>query len=570
MAIYFSLILILRLSRPALLTISGQSSHLIEPLDGQFSSDAEMLMSPSKKSEPSMILGFGAWNLLDPSFGANILILAVIMSLVAIFLILSGSALAFNCSIKPIYIDAHYREVHGTEIFEYGNFIGVGTPSQNQSSWASLSRNETSVADINFCQHSNLTDCAISTNGFYEMNRSSSWTKDKTYRSQDLQSPFASSDIVHGFDGLDLFTHFFQTSPAKSTRITDMPIEVILGGSAEPGIVGLGPNSTLLTRIFDMGLSASHAYSFYVGTGFKRATGDINGSITFGGFDSGRFIEPVHNFTLNHSLASGLGVTVSDIILDDPSGSIHNLSLLGDLSDGMGEMSFDAEITTDQYPMSLPYEVTQAFINALGAVPSDNIDGSLRVTKPFNGTMNITLSHGFRNMTRPLTISLPSQVVSNISGISPIAQRQKDDKSSFVLGASYLSEVYLMVNYDDDTFHLAQVDQEAPYIIPKTWCPHTVPKAYVLPNHTFATRGLIGAVLGGVIGGTALLTLIAMIFITRRRVKQYRARTNSINKGKSKFKGVSFDMIEDGESLVDSPQSPSKRGWMYTLGRSQR
>lgn len=62
----------------------------------------------------------------------------------------------------------HYREVHGTDHFEWGSFLGVGVPSQNQSLWPSITQNETSVADINFCSNSSLADCEDSTNGFFE------------------------------------------------------------------------------------------------------------------------------------------------------------------------------------------------------------------------------------------------------------------------------------------------------------------------------------------------------------------------------------------------------------------
>lgn len=83
--------------------------------------------------------------------------------------------LAANCSLPPVYNDIHKRVVHGSDTFQYGSFIGVGTPSQNQSIFVSLRLNETSFASSNFCQHSNLTDCQISTGGSVDYNQSTTY-----------------------------------------------------------------------------------------------------------------------------------------------------------------------------------------------------------------------------------------------------------------------------------------------------------------------------------------------------------------------------------------------------------
>jgi hypothetical protein len=79
-----------------------------------------------------------------------------------------------SCSGKhPIYVDIHDRAVDGaTEEFQYGSFIGVAVPYQNQSLWPSLRRNETSFAAKDFCRNSNLTDCINNTGGTVDFNAS--------------------------------------------------------------------------------------------------------------------------------------------------------------------------------------------------------------------------------------------------------------------------------------------------------------------------------------------------------------------------------------------------------------
>lgn len=94
------------------------------------------------------------------------------------FLVLAGllpGSLAFNCSVPPIYVDIHNRVVHGTNIFQWGSFMGVGSPDQNQSLFPSLRQNETSVADISYCDHSDLANCDVSTGGNFDPSQSTSY-----------------------------------------------------------------------------------------------------------------------------------------------------------------------------------------------------------------------------------------------------------------------------------------------------------------------------------------------------------------------------------------------------------
>ena len=94
-----------------------------------------------------------------------------------LFASLVKSLLAANCSIAPIYVDIHKRVVHGSNQEQYGSFIGVGNPFQNQSIWPSLRRNETSFASAGFCSSSNLTNCLDSTGGNVDYNASTSYVE---------------------------------------------------------------------------------------------------------------------------------------------------------------------------------------------------------------------------------------------------------------------------------------------------------------------------------------------------------------------------------------------------------
>jgi len=83
--------------------------------------------------------------------------------------VLTQLAAAFNCSIEPLYVDIHKRAVHGTPVFQWGSFIGIGSPAQNQSVWPSLTQNETTFAGSNFCASSNVTNCPDATGGHFNI-----------------------------------------------------------------------------------------------------------------------------------------------------------------------------------------------------------------------------------------------------------------------------------------------------------------------------------------------------------------------------------------------------------------
>ena len=104
--------------------------------------------------------------------------LALFVSATVLF---AQSTVAFNCSLKPIYVDIHKRAVHDSPIFQYGSFIGVGTgetasatSAQNHSLWPSLSQNHMSFSAHSYCDNSTLANCEESTGGFFSSDQSTS------------------------------------------------------------------------------------------------------------------------------------------------------------------------------------------------------------------------------------------------------------------------------------------------------------------------------------------------------------------------------------------------------------
>lgn len=341
-----------------------------------------------------------------------------------------------------------------------------------------------------------------------------------------------------GYDVLHFFTHYIVTSPAWVHNVSDTPIRVLTSGDQTPGMLGLGPKSSAIQRLYDVGLIASRTVSLFLGTSFQRAGGFWNGSITFGGYDASRFQGKVYEYDMNLQSGNPFQVRVANITLDDPTGLQRNVQLVTD--------EFDAQISTDQYDFTLPSEVTSAFARAVAADPTVPLNGSLQATKPFNGTMTIALTNGF-------SVSLPAEVVTNTSGITPVAASTSNTSSIPVLGGAWLSAVYLMADYETSVFYLAQSVQKEAWIEPRAFCPGDTPEEYEPPHvSSFIRHGLAGALVGAIIGG-GFVGFVAFFFIARwkyRRDERKEKKNVRFFDGERGGVGIEEFEIEDGASLV--------------------
>jgi hypothetical protein len=359
-----------------------------------------------------------------------------------------------------------------------------------------------------------------------------------------------------------LYTHYFETDPASATTCHQFP-HMVLSNSTSPdtsffgpaGVLGLGQLSTNLAQLTANNIITSKSFGLYLGAGYDRAGGVVNGSITYGGYDSGRFINPVHNYTLAPAVSSRtqspLQVHVSQITLDFP-------NLGGDRINLINDTGFTADISTSQYALSLPQGITAAFASALSAAPANNADDTLRLSRPYVGNMTITLSDGFQ-------VSFPPEWVANVSSVTPIAATPSD---TYTLGAAFLQYVYLAVNYDSNppAFHLARAVPKNAYVMPKPLCPNVAPVAYEQPQlNAFTKGGLVGAAVGGVIGGSAL-TILAWVVI------QHYLRRRALKKRSVRFaagKAVEMDDMEEVEPVAYSPvktnNKASERGQRFVF-----
>lgn len=275
---------------------------------------------------------------------------------------------------------------------------------------------------------------------------------------------------------------------------------------------------------------AGKTYSLYIGQGFDRAGGRVNGSNVFGGYDSGRFTGEPHRYSMNDNNINPMSVRIKDIVITHTEGggdqSLFNTTDFPDMKSA--PQAFEAQITTEQFPLSLPYQITQNFIKAASA-QQDNYwgDNSLKAAASFNATLSIVLEDGF-------TVTFPPEVLRNYTNITPIQDREVNSNAPFLLGSAFLGQVYLMADYDSSTFFLAPAVQKNNMVMPVTFCPKSTPSPYERPKQNeWQRQGLIGAVIGGVFGGIGCLAALYCLYISwlrksdERRLKRDLARNEA-------------------------------------------
>lgn len=379
------------------------------------------------------------------------------------------------------------------------------------------------------------------------LKKTSRYSSAASYQRRDELGSIPATIVESAFDTLNLFTHYFDPSPPNLTTVSKFPITVLSNYSAATtpwfgpaGLVGLGPSSTLLRHLYDLNLISSRSFGLYMGTAYDQSNGAINGSLTLGGYDSGRFEGDVYNFTIvdpnpdaDHSTFK---VLVTQMTLDTGNGSKSELL-----------DRFDAYITTSQYALSLPVGVTKKLIDITGASPSNDEEDVLRLPSNFDGTLTITLEGGFN-------LTYDSEWLRNTSNNSPISTAPLSTSSNNststkpnLLGSAFLSNIYFMANYDSHppTFQLASALPHGLYVQTKTLCPDTVPiAAKATKLSSFERAGLTGAIVASVIGGIGFSFACFWCF---RKYMQRRMHRRA----------AASDISLDGTINVKSKGSPS-------------
>lgn len=319
-----------------------------------------------------------------------------------------------------------------------------------------------------------------------------------------------------------MYTHFFDPSPPSEFRIQNHSLTLLSDATEvsdiffNSGSLGLGPSSTAIKQLIADGRINRNVVSMYLGTAYPRAGGTQNGSIVLGGYDSGRFVGSPHKYPFG--TAAPLQVHVKQMALVTADGTSVPL---------VTDAGFDGYISTDQYAMELPQNILQSLSTAIGASPANNAENTLVANQPFNGNLTFTLEDGYN-------ITFPSEWITNASNLTPFSASTLKNTTSqpLVFGAAFLQSLYMTIDYDASAFYLADAKVYDNYVQPASLCTNAIPLAAVTPKiNPFISKGLIGAVLGGIIGGTFLIC-VAFYFIRKRaQRKLFQSNTDKMEGG---------------------------------------
>lgn len=403
--------------------------------------------------------------------------------------------------------------------------MGAGSPSQNNSLWLGF-HNETRFASNDFCGPQSPSNCQDDHNqhGFIGVDFSTTWQTTPQYTSLDASSSLTDVNVTMGSDNLNIFTHYFDPSPATEFVLENHPISLLsdYSGTADPffnaASMGLGPSSTLLTQLVKVGRIGRHVVGMYLGTIYPRAGGTQNGSIVLGGFDSGRIDGPSHEYDQ---------VPVPAVRASPFKLHIKQMSLITNDGTAIGLVTddgFDGYLSTSQYPVEFPQSVTERLASAINAKPANNVENTLQANAPFKGNLTITLDDGFE-------VSFPPEWITNASNITPFsaATLNTDNNSTsssdpLIFGAAFLHQLYLTIDYESSKFYLANTKVFNNYVQPVSLCPNELPVAATpVKINKFIQMGLIGAIVGCVIGGIGMTCFT--IFFVRRTLQHKRAKS---------------------------------------------
>lgn len=315
-----------------------------------------------------------------------------------------------------------------------GTYLGVqlqvGTPPQNITFDFSTKHSDTTAASTRACTPQ--TDRSICAAGkfslFAEKNSS-------TFREQGVFS----SDVV-GLAGLDItmdnYTFVLRTNAVTASNV-----------------LGLGSNSTILRKL--KALKRIPSLSF--GLGFETDEPIDGGTLVLGGYDPSRVGSRFFDTNISPTVP-GLNIEVADLVVNLPNNT--SLSLIdhpqkrfeASLDNTSDQLIFPAEIASAYTQITTSIEVNAAEFPSL---VSDGVPKVIRHENEFKGTLTVKLTNGFE-------ATIPSRVLtrlladtgSKIRYISNVVSTLPPSRTGS-LGAVFLSQTYLTVNYEEMKFSLA-------------------------------------------------------------------------------------------------------------------
>ncbi|KAI5796515.1 aspartic peptidase domain-containing protein [Geopyxis carbonaria] len=536
-----------------------------------------------------------------------------------IFLSLVASAMAWDtkpdCSVKPVSFPfgnvtvLQYPDVPGAH---RGLKIHLGSQETQLSVNLATTVNSTFFADGNKVCNNTAPDarqCIFWRGGLFPIENSETWVKEQGTVAYNGSASNEGFDYLHrkdyetmGEDPLSQFPRGWDTlklagsGQQQDVEILGYPVSII-DNAAFPfgaGMIGVASNSRFLEAAVAAGVSPSHSW------GLDYGLIDGPGEFVLGGFNAAKAkaVSTYADFkqrpvSPDTDIPCPLQVKVAKISMGGKT-----------MSTGKG---FTACIEPAVWDLVLPLDVQSAFNDTLKAGKGVDFWEATWEYFRYNSTGNfpmedvtVELDDGMKVVIPVSEMDQTSQLFNPKGGWNYLSDDHHQTSlgtAGFVnntepmpqLGAPFLSQVYLAVNYEKNTFGLAPINRKGsssaklePIGLPDSCSADSVSSASSASSSSSSSSGsststgtIAGAAVGGVVG--ALLIAGGLFMFLRRRRSQKAAvaaagATTQSMENKAQYEGRSPSMMvpapplypgSAGISPVDTGAVQMQGGYYY-------
>ncbi|KAI9826349.1 MAG: hypothetical protein M1832_000266 [Thelocarpon impressellum] len=421
-----------------------------------------------------------------------------------------------------------------------GAALGVGQPIQNLAFQLYSGMNNTFMYDNNsVCASENTADqCQGLRGGFFDPQKSSSWAP-AVDQGATGASPEVAQEVSTDIWGQDdlAFNSTFQ--------LRKHPLALKREDNSVMNSLGLGRNCSLLNSLKLAGAITSRTWGLFNGWTGIDAANQMDGSLVLGGYDEAKVSGPkvTENFTLNQGCESSFVVTVTDVSLNLPNGTVVKI-----LRGGSGS-AMRACIMPEFPIITLPPDVWKVACPAVGGTFLNrsrglNIWGMVySASDVYKGSLTVSIAG--LEVTIPNEQLVVPEYVLNSRGqtviaseysrellINPLQEVNKNDMP--ILGQVFLASSYLHVDEDSQTFSLWRSVANDEKRIVATGDPRDCPAAKSAeegapspspvpaesapgpsPSKALSTGAVAGAITSGIVA--ASLAVVLAWFLCARR-----------------------------------------------------
>ena len=444
--------------------------------------------------------------------------------------------------------------------------LQVGTPPQPVRLLPATEQSPVWVVLPEGCTPSDAPDCPDARGYEFKINRSSTWSEEGLYELS------LSEEVKLGYSGNAQYGYDTVTLGWQDEGLPTVPRQLIAGIATKDFYVGRiplnpspfnftdfnDPKPSLLQSVGDAGQIPGRSWAYTAGS--YRHVPKVYGSLTFGGYDSARFVTNDVTFRLRPDSLQDLLVAVQSITTDATPTPL--------LSDGI-YMPINSLVSH----IWLPVDVCSAFERAFGLVwdnatdlylVSDEQRDDLTSRNP-----NVTFRLGPSLIGPSVDVVMPyasfdlaagPPLVDVTTNYFPLRRAAND--TQYVLGRAFLQSAYVVADYDRSEFSVSQAlfpegddpdSQKLVAIVPPTEA--TSPRS---SGPAGGDGGLAPGAIGGIAAGAAVgvgASALAIWFLYRRR----RQRREPAAEPEPQPESAELDPqipLEFGKTELEAPTPP--------------